>query len=406
MAESTPPPADTWTYDPETPSPIMRLPTEVVLAMGENLHAIEDLHYLSCTCKHIQTQLVKVSPKSILRLTMRSSCKLFYEGSQPWNSGRQIPLPSIALVANQLSMWSISKSGNWGILCSAIARGFGSIDYLGLGKCSKASGRDSGTTILDLCLKHCGLTMDDIRRLRPRKSTGSIWQGIEMARVYFEEFEYHHNISSDPEIDEYHNHHDRNDAAFTFYHVAIYGSLFKPILGKSLNSKTFNALHPRRNYMDYCVKDKYMLERLERFESVVSLEWNADMDEEEDFEDDDGDLPWIFKEQWKNSLWECVFLFQGAERMGEVSEEVINKKAQIYAMIEEPQYHRLKIPEHILRIPTWPSFRHDAQFSRIRRQAIDARKLNSEKEFWQDVEATKDQHHSELRRLWLMTRDE
>ncbi|KAM0692576.1 hypothetical protein Q7P36_007130 [Cladosporium allicinum] len=116
---------------------LQSLPPDILAMLPEFLYNIEDYTNLSSTCRIMRVTMATATPKQILRLAAAQSNVFF----------RPDPLFLVAATARELGNWARSSWDNeWEF-----------IDGLeGVGGFEK---------ILDLALKHCGLTLERIREL-------------------------------------------------------------------------------------------------------------------------------------------------------------------------------------------------------------------------------------------------
>ena len=114
---------------------LLSLPPELLMLLPGRLHNIEDFTNLSSTCRTLHQALLHTSPSTILRLAAAQS-KTFF---------RPHPHFLVAATARQLSGWALQNNTNYEDLREAFHGGM--------------------ETLLDLCVAHCRLSMDDIRRL-------------------------------------------------------------------------------------------------------------------------------------------------------------------------------------------------------------------------------------------------
>jgi len=362
------------------PSSLGDLPGELVLHIASFLASIEDLHRLSCTNKQLQRQLSAVTPNTILRLAARSQSDFF----RPKNGleGRE-PYLIIAAVARQLSEWAVKSPENVEALRKGFQGGLYPVRIPGVGGDDDSDDESliyclTGN-VLDLCLEHCGLTMDDIRRLHAYKHTsidpviGKLdkWCGKQWRETW--------NNEVDPASDQ----EDLfSNATETFYNLAIYGSLFAPCFDSFLDpheAKSGLDTESRLDYLKYCVPDDncFMTQhrptdapRRENGRLHAWLQVQYDPIYEMTDYINDATEPQIvmrhllraskwrkawqavretaggdFDEEWKQKLWEAVVMFQGFEGMemlgssgpGRWRDRMLKWRAQIDALEEQPK---------------------------------------------------------------------
>ncbi|KAG4217658.1 hypothetical protein PC116_g33862, partial [Phytophthora cactorum] len=120
---------------PGTPLGLLDLPTDILVMLPDFLHNIEDYINLSSTCRSLRKCMDNASPRTILRLAHASS-RVFF---------RPDPLFLICATARELGNWARESEDNEAELVAGMPRG---LDHL-----------------MDMALRHCGLTMARIREL-------------------------------------------------------------------------------------------------------------------------------------------------------------------------------------------------------------------------------------------------
>lgn len=120
---------------------LLQLPIELLLTLPQYLHNIEDFTNLSSTSRVFRKVCSDASPNTLLRLAAASS-RIFF---------RPDPHFLIAATVRQLSDWALLNSDNAEVLRQAIHGGI--------------------YTLLALSVDKAGLTMEDIRCLRARRSS-------------------------------------------------------------------------------------------------------------------------------------------------------------------------------------------------------------------------------------------
>ena len=120
---------------------LLDLPNELLLQIPQHLHNLETFNDLSSTCRELRSILSTTSPNTVLHLASASS-RIFFRPS---------PHFLVAATARQISNWALESGNNYESLRLAFQGGMDSL--------------------LELCVRHCGLSMDDIRRLHSCRST-------------------------------------------------------------------------------------------------------------------------------------------------------------------------------------------------------------------------------------------
>jgi hypothetical protein len=238
-------------------------------------------------------------------------------------------------------------------------------------------------TLLDLCLEHCGLTIDDVRHLYDYKKT-TIHPVIDLldkceGQQWLDTPDFWDGAVLDPE-----NREDQDfDMTELFYALATYGSLFASSFDAYLDpgkGKKGLDIETRLEFLKYCVPDASCWLTAQRYrpgEAPQSSnrgphEWLKVVDEPVyetiDFNERNTD-PQIFlrhllrgsrwrklwkavrataggdfEEPWRQRLWEAVVMtqgFEGMEMIGSLGprgwkQELVRWRAQIEALREEP----------------------------------------------------------------------
>jgi hypothetical protein len=205
---------------------LLDIPQDILIRLPDFLHDIEDYKNLTSTCRALRVCLSTTTPNTILRLAAAAS-KVFFRPSPDF---------LVAGVARQLGEWARLSASNEHILAQTFQGGI--------------------EAVFELCLQHCGLTMEKIRRLhelrfsvinpvtdRIDKCIGEQWYatpnfwngGVDDA----------YTISADPpEI---------------LFNIAIYGELFAPdfdiLLDPGSSGKRALSVATRLEYVKYCIPD-------------------------------------------------------------------------------------------------------------------------------------------------------
>jgi len=352
-------------------------PQELILHIAGFLASVEDLHYLSCTSKQLQKYLSAVTPNTILRLAARSKTDLFRPRSGLEN--RQ-PYLIIAATARQLSEWAVKSPENVKALQKAFQGGLYPITFTGWDSDDEEEEYEHWETdnVLELCLEHCSLTMDDIRRLHVYKRT-TIDPVIDLLdKLCGKQWRATWDDDVDPPSDKEEM---VSNATETFYNLAVYGSLFARCFDSFLDpQQARNGLDTavRLDYLKYCVPDDNCWSTQNRpTDAPRNPEGGLHPWMEVDFSPiyyatdfiHDMTDPQIvmrhllrgsrwrrvwkavrdtaggdFEEQWRQRLWEAVVMFQGFEGMemignegpGRWKDRLVKWRAQIEALQEQP----------------------------------------------------------------------
>lgn len=207
-------------------SSLLSLPREILIILPDYIHNIEDYTNFSSTCKALRDCMGTASPRTILRLAAAQSTTFF----------RPSPHFLVAATARELGHWARESAANEDQLATRLEDG---VDGL-----------------LDLALKHCGLTMHRIRQLHLQRfsiinpvtdlidtcvgvqwyKTPNFWAGgVDDA----------YTIDSDPPA--------------TLFHLALYGELFGPdfeaFLDPAKQSVRRLSIDTRLEFIKYCVPD-------------------------------------------------------------------------------------------------------------------------------------------------------
>ena len=241
---------------------LLDLPAELILHLASFLASIYDLHYLSCTNKRLQRQLSAVIPNTILRLAVSSGSDFFWPITDAPCSA---PYPLIAATARQLSDWANRSTQNAEELRTAFHGGIAPVQVQLWDSDDSSEPSEERKieyaepdveTVLDICVEHCGLTMEDIRHLHAYKRM-TIDPVIDLldkcsGQQWRDTPGYDEGAVSDPEDLDF-------DATETFYSLAIYGSLFAASFEAFLEPREEPNrdldVEARLDYLKYCVPD-------------------------------------------------------------------------------------------------------------------------------------------------------
>ncbi|KAI0119836.1 hypothetical protein F4814DRAFT_413510 [Daldinia grandis] len=232
----------TLTTTPSTPSlGLLDLPTDILVMLPEFLHNIEDYVNLSSTCRALRKCTNAASPNAILRLA-HASGRVFF---------RPDPLFLICATARELGSWARKSDENEAELVAGMPRG---IDHL-----------------MDLALRHCGLTMARIRELHALRFSvinpvSDLIDKCVGAQWYATPNFWNGGVDDAYTIDV-----DVNEMVFN---LAIYGELFGSDFEPFFDSETgFSSrrrlkANTRFEFIKYCLPDA----RIACFETVSDLE--------------------------------------------------------------------------------------------------------------------------------------
>jgi hypothetical protein len=207
-------------------SSLLSLPRDILILLPDYIHNIEDYTNISSTCTLLRDCMGTASPSNILRLATAQSTTFF----------RPSPHFLVTATAKELGYWARESEANEDELAHRLEDG---VDGL-----------------LNLALKHCGLTMERIRQLHLQRfsiinpvtdlidkcvgsqwySTPNFWDGgVDDA----------YTIHADPPA--------------TLFHLALYGELFGPdfniFLDPADQSPRRLSVDTRLEFVKYCVPD-------------------------------------------------------------------------------------------------------------------------------------------------------
>ncbi|KAK5173300.1 uncharacterized protein LTR77_001981 [Saxophila tyrrhenica] len=207
------------------PLALLDLPVDILTLLPKYLANIEDYLNVSSTCRHLRECMSKASPNTILHLAAAQRNVFF----------RPAPHLLVCATAAQLGQWARKSDKNEAALQEALLEGI--------------------YGMLDLSLKHCGLTMQRIRELHLMrfsivnpvtdiidKCVGVQWYSI--PDFWYGGASDAYTISADPSV--------------SLFHLAIYGELFAPDFDSILNKDTTArrlGVDTRLEYIKYCVPD-------------------------------------------------------------------------------------------------------------------------------------------------------
>lgn len=209
-----------------TCSTLLSLPRDILILLPDYIHNIEDYTNFSSTCTALRDCMNTASPGTILRLAAAKSTTFF----------RPSPHFLVTATARELGNWGRESAINEAELAARLEDG---IDGL-----------------LDLSLKHCGLTMERIRQLHLQrfsiinpvtdlidKCVGSQWYSTPDFWEGGADDAY--TIYADPPA--------------TLFHLALYGELFGPdfeaFLDPAGQSARRLSVETRLEFIKYCVPD-------------------------------------------------------------------------------------------------------------------------------------------------------
>ncbi|KAF3068938.1 hypothetical protein GL218_08075 [Daldinia childiae] len=226
---------------PSTSLGLLDLPTDILVMLPEFLHNIEDYVNLSSTCRTLRICTNAASPNVILHLAHASS-RVFF---------RPDPFFLICATARELGNWARKCDENETELAAGMPRG---ADHL-----------------MDLALRHCGLTIARIRELHALRFSVINPVSDLVDKCIGEQWYATPNFWNGGVDDAYTINADVNE---TVFNLAIYGELFGPDFEPFFGSETGSS--PRRRlkvdtrieYIKYCLPDNM----IEWFEHVDDLE--------------------------------------------------------------------------------------------------------------------------------------
>lgn len=199
------------------------MPKEILLTLPNHLHAIEDYQNLAGTCRTVRRCLASTLPCTILRLAAKSSETLF----QP------SPYFLVAATARQLGTWAAQSESNEATLQNAL--------------------KYSIKSLFELCLKQTGLTMERIRQLHRLRFTT-----IDLVANLINKYVFPQGLasssSSDGGVTDAQT--IRTAAIHNFFHLAIYGELFAESLTAFLepdSGRRMLAVHTRLECIKWCI---------------------------------------------------------------------------------------------------------------------------------------------------------
>ncbi|KAI1645777.1 uncharacterized protein F4817DRAFT_342250 [Daldinia loculata] len=226
---------------PSTSLGLLDLPTDILVMLPEFLHNIEDYVNLSSTCRTLRKCTNAASPNVILHLAHASS-RVFF---------RPDPFFLICATARELGTWARKSDENEAELAAGMPRG---ADHL-----------------MDLALRHCGLTMARIRELHALRFSVINPVSDLIDKCIGDQWYATPNFWYGGVDDAYTIYVDVNE---TFFNLAIYGELFGPDFDPFFDSETDFSFRRRLKvdtrfeYIKYCLPDVWVA----CFETVSDLE--------------------------------------------------------------------------------------------------------------------------------------
>ncbi|KAI1478224.1 hypothetical protein F4774DRAFT_386262 [Daldinia eschscholtzii] len=221
---------------PGTPLGLLDLPTDILVMLPDFLHNIEDYVNLSSTCRSLRKCMHNASPRTILRLAHASS-RVFF---------RPDPLFLICATARELGNWARESEDNEAELVAGMPRG---LDHL-----------------MDMALRHCGLTVARIRELHALhfavvNPVSNIIDQCVGTQWYATPHFWDGGVDDAYTVDV-----DPNELIFD---LAIYGELFAPDLEHLFNNTSDDPaavssrrrlkLATRLEYIKYCLPDDWII---------------------------------------------------------------------------------------------------------------------------------------------------
>lgn len=203
------------------------LPTELLLTLADRLHNIEDYTNLSSTCRRMRSALAGAQPGTILRLAAAQSSTFF----------RPSPDFLVVATARELGDWARESATNEETLALTFQSGM--------------------EGVLDLAVRHCGLTLQRIRELYAMRFSiiNPVANIIDqcVGTQWYAQPDFWNTVDDAYTIDA--------DPTSTLFHLAIYGELFGPDLAAYLegdrasSSRRALSVETRLEYIKYCVPD-------------------------------------------------------------------------------------------------------------------------------------------------------
>jgi hypothetical protein len=312
---------------------LLDLPVDILITLPQYLANIEDYMNTSSTCRTLRECMAKATPNTILQMAAAQTNVFF----------RPSPHFLVAATAQELGNWARSSNENEAILQYKLE---GGIDSL-----------------MELCLEHCGLTMQSIRELHLMRFSiinpvtniidqcvGEQWYAVD-------------NFWDGGRSDAYTI---RSDPPVTFFHLAIYGELFGPDFEAFLTPDSQArrlSVSTRLQYTKYILRDfasrdasgwepmllrkdttvteaaRHLASDYSEYDHNIALTWvinssrwrphfeairsQAGGDFQTPFSDgwwsdeqDDGT-----PEHWKQRLWEMMCVCHGMEGLGMIRPE-------------------------------------------------------------------------------------
>ncbi|KAL8912047.1 MAG: hypothetical protein Q9171_002900 [Xanthocarpia ochracea] len=193
-----------------TTSPLLALPTEILLLLPHHLANLEDFKELSSTCRVFWEICRSVSPNSILRLAAASS-RVFF---------RPDPYFLVAATAKQIGYWALQNENNAVRLRQSLKHGIaGLFDLLHR---SRFIIINPGIDLIDRCAGKQWYDVEDF------------WNGGRSDAA---------TVDCEPER--------------ALFQIAIYGSLFHATLEANLEGRKGLDLATRLDFIKYSIPDGY-----------------------------------------------------------------------------------------------------------------------------------------------------
>jgi hypothetical protein len=205
---------------------LLDIPKDILIALPDFLHDIEDYKNLISTCQTLRACLSRTPSNTILRLAAAAS-KIFFRPS---------PQFLVAALARELGAWARLSATNE----EDLARTF----------------RGGVEAVLELGLQHCGLTMERIRQLHGLRSSVINPVTDRIDKCIGEQWYATPNFWNGGVDDAYTIDADPPEI---FFHLATYGEFFAPdfdiLLDPTNSAKRALGVDTRLEYIKYCVPD-------------------------------------------------------------------------------------------------------------------------------------------------------
>jgi len=270
---------------------LQSLPRDILIMLPEFLHSIEDYTNLTSTCRIMRVMMATALPNQILRLAAASS-KIFF---------RPDPLFLVAVTAREL--------GNW-------VRFNGHNEWEFFHEMEKAIGGGGLEVLLDLAVKHCGLTLERIRELHLLRYS-LINPAIDIIdKCIGEQWRATENFWNDGVSDAWSI---IAEPAETLFPFIIYGEFFGPDLEAFLDPESKTKIlsvsirlyitEERFSHQDglaiaHMIQSSRWKSHWKEMRALAGADFNENFFENWAFADDGpGD--------WRQRLWENAILWQG-----------------------------------------------------------------------------------------------